>query len=203
MLRARMAALHGKEDSLLDVGRFDKLLRQANDAEIADVRMVGEGQFEISPHKADLAMQMQRRPQLVAETPADGSPPTARPPAALRFRGGSRTGSRPSEVQMVGVIDFSSEPPPAAGETEPAPPAAEPPVAEAPAASSVEVAGPPAGETPDAPRPAKRAPRERKAPVAAEPAITPPAVAAKAVPKAKSARGKKTSTRRTSKPQES
>ena len=115
-------------------------------------------------------MQMQRRPQLVAETPADGSPPTARPPAALRFRGGSRTGSRPSELQMVGVIDFSSEPPPAAGETEPAPPAAEPPVAEAPAASSVEVAGPPAGETPDAPRPAKRAPRERKAPVAAEPA---------------------------------
>ena len=47
-LRLRMVALHGREDALLDAGRFPRLLRQANDAEVADVRKVGDDEYEIS-----------------------------------------------------------------------------------------------------------------------------------------------------------
>ncbi len=103
-LRARLAALHGTEDPLLDPARFGRLLRQANDAEVADVRLIGEDRFEVSPHKADLAMQMQLRPASDgASGPAEAVP--ARPATALRFRGGSRSGTRPPDIPMVGVID--------------------------------------------------------------------------------------------------
>ena len=47
-LRLRMVAMHGREDALLDAGRFPRLLRQANDAEVADVRKVGDDDYEIS-----------------------------------------------------------------------------------------------------------------------------------------------------------
>jgi uncharacterized protein (TIGR00288 family) len=111
-LRARMAALHGKEDPLLDPARFDKLLRQANDAEIADVRMIAENQYEISQHKADLALQMRTAVDPGAVAGAPDAP--ARPPAALRFRGGSRTATRPPALQMVGVVDLNGGNVPAA-----------------------------------------------------------------------------------------
>ena len=113
-LRARMAALHGKEDSLLDPTRFTKFLRQANDAEIADVRQIAENQYEVSQHKADLAMQMRSQVENGA-TPAEGTAtPVVRAPAALRFRGGSRSTTRSSEVAMVGVVDFGAAVPVAA-----------------------------------------------------------------------------------------
>jgi len=51
-LRARMVALVGREDPLLDATRFGRLLRQANDAEVADVRKTGEDTFEVSPHRS-------------------------------------------------------------------------------------------------------------------------------------------------------
>ena len=111
-LRARMAALFGKEDSLLEPTRFAMFLRQANDAEIAEVRMIAENQYEVSQHKADLAMQ--KRAPVEAAANGDGVvAPVVRQPAALRFRGGSRSSTRPSEVAMVGVVDFG-EPKPAA-----------------------------------------------------------------------------------------
>src|ERR687897_3380547 len=47
-LRLRMVAMHGREDPLLDAGRFPRLLRQANDAEVADVRKVGDDDYEIA-----------------------------------------------------------------------------------------------------------------------------------------------------------
>ncbi len=50
-LRLRMVAMHGRDDALLDPARFSKLLRQANDAEVADVRKLGEDEYEISPHR--------------------------------------------------------------------------------------------------------------------------------------------------------
>ncbi len=106
-LRARMAALHGKEDPLLDPVRFPRLLRQANDAEVADVRVLGDDQYEVSPHKTDLSIQ--RRPAATpAEPLADGTvaPAAARAPAALRFRSGARAGSRLSDVPMVGVVSL-------------------------------------------------------------------------------------------------
>ncbi len=99
-LRARLAALHGTEDPLLDPSRFGHLLRQANDAEIADVRLVGPDRYEVSPHKADLALQMRS-----AEPPPSPEAAAARPAPALRFRGGSRGALRPPDIPMVGVID--------------------------------------------------------------------------------------------------
>jgi len=50
-LRARMVALLGREDPLLDPSRFARLLRQANDAEIADVRKTGADAYEVAPHR--------------------------------------------------------------------------------------------------------------------------------------------------------
>ena len=109
-VRARMAVLHGKEDPLLEPGRFAMLLRQANDAEVADVRMLGDDKFEVSPHKTDLTFKSRSpvEPVVASSSDAGGSatPPVARPVAALRFRGGARSGTRPPELQMVGVVDL-------------------------------------------------------------------------------------------------
>ena len=52
LVRARMAALHGKEDPLLEAERFPRFLRQAHDAEIAEVRKVGETEYEITRRAA-------------------------------------------------------------------------------------------------------------------------------------------------------
>ncbi len=132
MLRGRMAALHGREDVLLDAERFPRLLRQANDAEVADVRQLDDGHYEVAPHKADLAMRMSaRRPveSAVAPTPTVStaisatSAPASSPttpivrPGAVRFRGGTRNSS-PSSRQMappmVGVIELQPVAPPVA-----------------------------------------------------------------------------------------
>lgn len=123
-LRARMAALHGTEDPLLDPARFPRLLRQANDAEIADVRLLGEDNYEVSPHKSDLAMKVRAAPEPAVE--GDAATPT-RPAGALRFRSGTVSGRPASAVPMVGVISLGGSKP-----------AAEPvvaPTADAPAAA--------------------------------------------------------------------
>jgi uncharacterized protein (TIGR00288 family) len=90
VVRARMAALHGTEDVLLEVPRFFKLLRQANDAEVADVRLLGDDQYEVSPHRMELAMQRRSAPEANAAPvlDADGN---AAPRPGIRFRGGART----------------------------------------------------------------------------------------------------------------
>ncbi|MGH7590149.1 MAG: NYN domain-containing protein, partial [Gemmatimonadales bacterium] len=48
-VRQRMLALAGKEDPLLDSPRFLRFLRQAHDAEVAEVRKVGEDAFDVAP----------------------------------------------------------------------------------------------------------------------------------------------------------
>jgi uncharacterized protein (TIGR00288 family) len=125
-LRLRMSALHGREDPLLDPARFPRLLRQANDAEIADVRKVGEDDYEISAR---------RGAALPSTTPAPAPSPTApvevEPAAAaasgyaepasteaagagrdngvrfgVRFRRGSRGGLRTAEFPLVGVVQI-------------------------------------------------------------------------------------------------
>jgi hypothetical protein len=118
-VRARMAALHGKEDSLLDPDRFVRFLRQANDAEIADVRQLGDGSHEVAPHRT--AVGLARNDSATGEstfTPADGngaagtagSEAAVRVPA-LRFRRGSRAPVRPLELPLVGVVRVDDEPP--------------------------------------------------------------------------------------------
>ena len=66
-LRLRMVALHGREDPLLEAARFTRLLRQANDAEIADVRKVGEDDYEVSSHRTSGV------PAIAAPAPSAGA----------------------------------------------------------------------------------------------------------------------------------
>jgi uncharacterized protein (TIGR00288 family) len=123
-VRARMAALFGREDPLLDPSRFARFLKQANDAEIADVRKLSDDSFEVSPHKTDLsfARAVAARPEVPVADGNGSSPstgpaaePALRGPVALRFRRGSRAPIRPLELPLVGVVrvDDDLPPPPA------------------------------------------------------------------------------------------
>jgi len=186
-----MVAMHGREDPLLEPARFARLLRQANDAEIADVRKVGEDDYEIAPHRRGTP------PQLPVATPA--LPPAREEPAAdgagaeapepvevvepvaagrengirlgLRFRRGSRGGLRAGEIPLIGVVQVDAQPEP------------EPVVVEVPAA----LLEPAALETPVEPEAApkkparpRRSPRKKAAVAAAQapaPEESPPAEA--------------------------
>ena len=127
-LRLRMAALHGREDALLDPSRFPRLLRQANDAEIADVRKVGDDDYEISDRRG--AGMAPPSPALPAVSPASGpavepadgaepAEPAAEVPAGarengqrfgVRFRRGSRGGLRAGEIPLIGVVQMDVAP---------------------------------------------------------------------------------------------
>jgi uncharacterized protein (TIGR00288 family) len=181
-LRLRMAAMHGRDDPLLDAARFPRLLRQANDAEVADVRKVGDDDYEIAPHRTALpsgsAPGLALAPALgpVAEEPgADGgmAEPAetvegAEPSGAgrdngvrlgLRYRRGSRGALRPGEIPLVGVVQVDAHPDP------------EPVVVEVPAALlKPEVEAAPAAKKRARPR---RAPRKKAAVTAAQ-SPTPP-----------------------------
>lgn len=145
-LRSRMAALYGREDPLLDPSRFGRLLRQANDAEIADVRQVGEDAYEVSARPGSKMRDTQRhapRETRAPEAAADGSAPAvAEPPVAgapgnghargaatLRFRRGSRSPLRLSDVPLVGMVRMDAEPKPEVVAEAPAKPAKKEPSA--------------------------------------------------------------------------
>ncbi|MEZ4588528.1 MAG: hypothetical protein R2909_19280 [Gemmatimonadales bacterium] len=119
-LRARMAALHGREDPLLDEERFVQLLRQASDAEVAEVRKLDDDEYEIVLPKVGRARLAERvAAKTGAQADADATPPaeevsadaersadgTAAGRPALRFRRGSRGGATgPREISLVGVV---------------------------------------------------------------------------------------------------
>jgi hypothetical protein len=124
-LRLRMAALHGREDALLDAARFPRLLRQANDAEIADVRKVGDDDYEISDRRAGGAAPAPLAPaaSTPAASPVKPGEGTATPepvaevsPAVrengqrfgVRFRRGSRGALRAGEIPLIGVVQVDS-----------------------------------------------------------------------------------------------
>jgi len=118
-LRARMAALYGKEDPLLDAERFPRFLRQANDAEIADVRQLGDQSYEVSLHRTSLGLARNAagagEPGVAVDS--NGSSPAASGPgdvgvrtAALRFRRGSRAPVRPLELPLIGMVKVDDEP---------------------------------------------------------------------------------------------
>jgi uncharacterized protein (TIGR00288 family) len=169
-LRLRMAALHGREDPLFEATRFQRLLRQANDAEVADVRKVGEDEYEISPHRTSAVPSIASpggRAQVTAEQPVPvGAGLSAEAVPAepsrdngqqqrfgMRFRRGSRSPLRPGEIPLIGVVQVD------------APVAVEAP----PADDFAEAEAEPIAKKPARPR---RAPRKR----------TPAAAAAKAAP---------------------
>lgn len=170
-LRARMAALHGREDQMLDADKFERLLRQANDAEIADVRRISDTAFEVSLSRLERARlgvdngsaRSHGQPQGAnGTTPAADTaeePAAGLRPAMLRFRRGSRSVQRPNEIPLIGMVDIAPEPAPAA-EPEAAPePAAKKPRGRGKAAKPAAV--PAADAEPVAAPAAKRASRGR------------------------------------------
>jgi uncharacterized protein (TIGR00288 family) len=122
-LRLRMVAMNGREDPLLDAARFQRLLRQANDAEVADVRKVGDDDYEISLQRTTSRPQLPLPPREELPETAAGAEPAASEPAAtgarengqrlgLRFRRGSRGPLRAGDVPLVGLVSMDpfSEP---------------------------------------------------------------------------------------------
>ena len=134
-LRLRMAAIHGKDDAMLTAEKFGRLLRQANDAEVADVRKIGEDEFEVSLHptedpRARAGAGYAMRPAAPA-APSNGAAPStetvpAEPAAAIRYgvrsRPGTRPGLSPSGLKLVGAVSLDDEVP-APVAVEAAPPA--------------------------------------------------------------------------------
>jgi hypothetical protein len=148
-LRLRMVAMHGREDPLLDIGRFARLLRQANDAEVAEVRKVGDDDYEITAQRAParpLPPPATGLPAGTSQEEALASGVSVEPGAeaaspgrdngqrlGLRFRRGSRGPARAGEIPLIGVVRI--EPPAEAAqpqETMPSETIAELPGAELP-----------------------------------------------------------------------
>jgi hypothetical protein len=122
-LRLRMVAMNGREDPLLDAARFQRLLRQANDAEVADVRKVGDDDYEIALQRTSSRPLPPPPPREEPQETASGVEPAASEPASLgarengqrlglRFRRGSRGPMRAADIPLVGMvrIDPFSEP---------------------------------------------------------------------------------------------
>jgi hypothetical protein len=191
-LRARMVALLGREDELLEPARFSRLLRQANDAEVADVRRAGTDGYEISPHRSQrlaraaaeasgpgagraaagrhaapvaeptLEMPIPSQDTAVPEPPASES---ARTLAGLRFRRGSRGPVRPVDVPLVGVIRLEPEAmPPQEKEKRPARRRGTSPARKTRGERTTKAKSAPAAPpaTAEAPTPAKPAARSRR-----------------------------------------
>jgi hypothetical protein len=124
-LRLRMAAVHGKDDAMLTAEKFPRLLRQANDAEVADVRKIGEDEFEVSLHPTEdpraRAGAGYTRRQHAPPPPTNGAEPepavstgNEAPPApryGVRSRPGTRPTGRPSGLQLIGVVSLDDEAP--------------------------------------------------------------------------------------------
>lgn len=129
-VRNRMAALHGRPDPLLDNSRFSQFLRQAHDAEVADVRKLGDDEYEIStrpgfrvdrppmPPVSPVEAAIASEPQPVSQgepAPGNGKRP------GLRFRRGSRGVITRQEIPMVGVVSVDEPPAPAEKPEKPEP----------------------------------------------------------------------------------
>jgi uncharacterized protein (TIGR00288 family) len=119
-LRLRMITLHGREDQLLEEVRFERLLRQAHDAHVADVHKLENGTYEVARH----GEVTEGAPAARTSAPTTKAEPAAEPVAGgegsekanggrsgLRFRRGSRTPLRREDIPMVGIVaaDDSSQ----------------------------------------------------------------------------------------------
>lgn len=217
LVRARMAALHGREDPLLEQERFIRFLRQANDAEFAEVKRSGDDAFEVSLTRSGRARLGSATSPASASVPAAppaaesaGQKPTGERPAAepsasedgagvrtsmVRFRRGSRMPVRPPAISLIGAVeseaDAASATPAAAPLVDtPAEPAAEPAVAAGTKKAPAKRGG--RGRTAKAAKSAKSANPSKsagtaKADVAAKAASPAPTPADQAAPDAKPA----------------
>jgi uncharacterized protein (TIGR00288 family) len=178
-LRLRMVALHGREDALLDMARFQRLLRQANDAEIADVRKVGDDEYEVSPHRtgavppiaAPSAPPVDELVGAGVNAGAAAAEPASEPAGrdngqrlGLRFRRGSRGPARTAGVPLVGLVQIDAPAPalPEPAETPEPKPARKSARARAPRKKKAAApAGNPAGESAEPAAQAAKRPRSR------------------------------------------
>ena len=123
VVRARMSALHGREDPLLEPERFSRLLRQVNDAEIAEVKKIGEDEYELTLSRVERARMGPSAPVVSASAspafPGDGqgqeagsAPEPGGTRSTLRFRRGSRGVVLTSAVPLVGVVRAEAPAPP-------------------------------------------------------------------------------------------
>jgi hypothetical protein len=110
-----MSALFGKTDPLLELERFHRFLRQAHDAEVADVRVVGENEYEVSTRpgfryeRSATAARPTTDPVTTESSQAPAVEALAEPAgngkrAGIRFRRGSRGVMARADVPMVGVV---------------------------------------------------------------------------------------------------
>jgi uncharacterized protein (TIGR00288 family) len=161
-LRLRMVAMHGREDPLLDATRFPRLLRQANDAEVADVRKLGDDDYEIVQQRQPSRPMQPPAPREEPQEAVTPGEPAAEPVSSgtrengqrlgLRFRRGSRGPTRAAEIPLIGLVSMES----------PLEPVEE---AELASLAPVETAEPPPKEK--AARPAR--PRRKRAAAPAQP----------------------------------
>ncbi len=125
LLREAMVALHGSEDALLSEERFGRFLRQANDAEVAEVRKSSDGSLEVAPSKSAALLARSQRAKTAPPPTSDPSPDTPEPAAetekpvsstavrgaGIGFRRGSRMGARrASDLPLVGVVTADGAP---------------------------------------------------------------------------------------------
>ena len=123
-LRLRMVALNGRLDPLLEPERFSRLLRQVHDAEVADVRKVGEDDFEIAGRGMEPAVSAAIASGRAVEQTAGAGSSQAAPAGeaaavrgGIRFRRGSKLPTGRPDIAMVGVVNLDEEP---AAEAKPA-----------------------------------------------------------------------------------
>jgi hypothetical protein len=111
-----MTALHGKEDPMLEATAFPRLLRQAHDAEIADVRKISDEEYEVvgrgmEPGPASPARSAEPdRPDADTAVPAAAGEAVAQR-GGMRFRRGARIGASASVIPMIGVVQLDDEKP--------------------------------------------------------------------------------------------
>jgi uncharacterized protein (TIGR00288 family) len=113
-LRNRMTALHGRHDAMLESGRFARLLRQAHDAEVADVRKISDHEYEVVGRGIEPAP---AGPSGLAAPPTQGVVALVTPSGdgsasrGVRFRRGARVGAPPPVIPMIGVVQLDEETP--------------------------------------------------------------------------------------------
>ncbi len=118
-LRNRMAALHGKLDPMLEAGPFARLLRQAHDAEVADVRKISEDEYEVVGRGVEPALAGVAPSGAAPDRSTTGSVPAvpaivpvgdgAAAGRGVRFRRGARVGAPPPVIPMIGVVQLDDE----------------------------------------------------------------------------------------------
>ena len=186
-VRESAAALLGRDSESLSERNFVRILQDAHDADVVDLRKRGDS-WEVAPVQqvAEVAEQLAKHEAANAPKPVAGPPA----PRGMGSRGGGRggrLGAPPPGLLMVGVVDDVVAAPVAVASAPIAAPAA---AAPAPIAAPVRQAPPAPAPKADA-APAKPAGRSAGRPAAKKSATPAKKVAAKPAPAAKKAPAKK------------